>query len=103
MTDLTFHLISEEVLLHLKRDAILINIARGALIDEKALNNILKIRPDIYVVLDVFEDEPLPEDSPLWTYPNIALSPHNSFISDGNNKRLFSVIYNNLKTYLLHI
>ena len=103
LTDLTFHLISEEVLSHLKRDAILINIARGALIDEKALNNILKIRPDIYVVLDVFEEEPLSEDNPLWTYPNIALSPHNSFISDGNNKRLFSVIYNNLKTYLLHI
>lgn len=103
LTNLTFHLISEEVLSHLKHDAILVNIARGALIDEKALNNILKVRPDIYVVLDVFEKEPLPEDNPLWKYPNIALSPHNSYVSNGNNKRLFSLIYDNLKTYLLSI
>ena len=100
LTDQTYHLISEEILVRLKKDAILVNIARGALIDEKALYEVLVERPDVYAVLDVFEREPLADDSPLWRLPNVALSPHNSFVSDGNSERMFSVIYNNLKEYL---
>ena len=100
LTVQTYHLISRDMLARLKKDAILVNIARGALIDEKALCEVLVERPDVYAVLDVFEQEPLTDDSPLWRLPNVALSPHNSFVSDGNNERMFSVIYNNLKAYL---
>ena len=78
----------------------MVNIARGALVDEGALGEVLAERPDVYAALDVFEQEPLPEGSPLWRLPNVALSPHNSFVSDGNAERMFSVIYNNLKNYL---
>lgn len=93
-------LISREVLNSLKADAMLVNIARGGLIDESALCDCLKSRKDVYAALDVFEVEPLPSDSPLWQLENIAISPHNSFVSDGNNERMFKVIYENLKEFI---
>ena len=96
----THHLISKELLLSMKKEAILVNIARGGLIDTRALIDAMNARPDLYAALDVFEEEPLSQDSPLWTLPNVAISPHNSFVSNGNNARMFSVIYNNLKSFL---
>lgn len=93
-------LISRKVLSSIKEGAVLVNIARGGLIDEKAMCEVLAERKDLFAALDVFETEPLSEDSPLWKLGNVAVSPHNSFVSDGNNARMFAVIYNNLKNYL---
>lgn len=100
LTDETKHMISKPILEAMKRDAMLVNIARGGLIDTAALIDVLTERKDLYAALDVFEEEPLAVDSPLWKLPNVAVSPHNSFVSNGNNERMFSVIYNNLKAYL---
>ena len=75
------------------------NIARGQLIDEQALTDVLAERQDLYAALDVFEQEPLAADSPLWKMKNVAVSPHNSFVSNGNNERMFNVMYNNLKDF----
>ena len=88
------------ILESMKKDAVLVNIARGGLVDTEDLIEVLKDRQDLFAALDVFEEEPLPQDSMLWSLPNVAVSPHNSFVSDGNNERMFSVIYNNLKQYL---
>lgn len=96
----THHIISKEMLVSLREEAILVNIARGGLIDTKALVNVLQTRTDLFAALDVFEEEPLAADSLLWALPNAVVSPHNSFVSNGNNERMFSVIYNNLKQYL---
>ncbi len=96
----THHMISKEMLMSLREEAILVNIARGGLIDTKALVNVLQTRTDLFAALDVFEEEPLAADSLLWALPNAVVSPHNSFVSNGNNERMFSVIYNNLKQYL---
>lgn len=93
-------LVSCEVLQAMKKSAVLINIARGGLIDEPAMCEILKERRDLFAVLDVFETEPLPKHSPLWELQNVAISPHNSFVSDGNNKRMFDLMYNNLKAFI---
>jgi phosphoglycerate dehydrogenase-like enzyme len=93
-------LISKEILLNLKANAMLVNIARGGLIDETAMCNSLAERKDVFAALDVFEAEPLSEDSPLWQLENVALSPHNSFVSNGNNKRMFDVMYRNLKQFI---
>ena len=93
-------LISREVLMAMKKDAVLVNIARGGLIDEQAMCEVLAERTDLFAVLDVFEQEPLAEDSPLWKLENVAVSPHNSFASDGSNKRMFDVMYNNLKAFI---
>ena len=61
---------------------------------------VLNIRKDLFVALDVFETEPLERASPLWNMDNVAISPHNSFVSDCNNKRMFGLIYKNLREFI---
>jgi phosphoglycerate dehydrogenase-like enzyme len=96
----THHLLSSEILNSLRKDAILVNIARGGLIDTKALINVLTERTDLFAALDVFEEEPLTKENVIWSLSNVAVSPHNSFVSNGNNNRMFSVIYSNLKEFI---
>ena len=93
-------LISYDVMKGMKENATLVNIARGGLIDQKALVQILCERKDLFAALDVFENEPLEEESPLWTMDNVAVSPHNSFVSDRNNERMFEVMYQNLNNFI---
>lgn len=93
-------LVSREILNNLKANSTLVNIARGGLIDENALCEVLGERKDLFAALDVFETEPLKETSPLWHLENVALSPHNSFVSEGNNPRMFDVLYKNLKSFM---
>lgn len=82
----------------MKEGAVLVNIARGALVDEQALLTALadKLRG---AALDVFQSEPLPSDSPLWTRENVLLTPHNSFVGDGNAARLDALILSNLRAF----
>lgn len=80
----------------MKQDAMLVNVARGALIDEAALLASLRSGHIAAAALDVFASEPLPPDSPLWTAPNLCLTPHNSFVGSGNAARLFQLIQHNL-------
>ncbi len=96
----TEKIISREVMMSMKENAMLVNIARGGLIDEQAMCEVLSLRKDVFVALDVFELEPLSSNSPLWLMENVAVSPHNSFVSDGNNARMFDVIYDNLKLFI---
>ncbi len=96
----THHIISKEILQSLKNNAILVNIARGGLIDEQAMCEVLTDRKDLFAALDVFEAEPLSEESPLWKLDNVAVSPHNSFVSEGNSARMFAVMYQNLKKFI---
>ena len=91
----TRHLIDNRKLSLMKDGATLVNIARGAIIDTKALLN--HIDRFTGVVLDVFEEEPLNENSPLWDKQNIILTPHNSFVGEGNGERLRELVINYLK------
>lgn len=92
----THHFINADVLKRLKPHSILINLSRGGLIDETALTATLSQRQDITAVLDVFEHEPLAEDSPLWNMPNVRIYPHNSFVGEHNTERLHRLIVENL-------
>lgn len=92
--------INREILMSLRKNALIINISRGPLIDEKALIEVLNTRKDLHAALDVFTVEPLSPESPLWEMENVDVSPHNSFIGDGNNERMFSLIHNNLKSFI---
>lgn len=94
-------IISRDILSAMKSNAMIVNIARGGLIDEQAMCEVLTERKDLFAALDVFETEPLVQDSPLWKLENVAISPHNSFVSEGNNRRMFNVIYNNLKDFIV--
>lgn len=93
-------MISREILLAMKKNAVLVNIARGGLIDEQAMCEVITERKDLFAALDVFETEPLNDESPLWKLENVALSPHNSFVSDGNNDRMFGVMLTNLRNFI---
>jgi D-3-phosphoglycerate dehydrogenase len=74
----SFHLINNETLPHMKQDSILINTSRGPVIDETALVEALRSGVLAGAALDVFEEEPLPKDSPLLKMDNVMLAPHNA-------------------------
>ncbi len=94
LTEKTRHLMDEMRLRLLKNTAVLVNIARGGLVDAAALLDAL---PHLGgAVLDVFEEEPLPERSPLWTMENVIVTPHNSFAGEGNQERLTKCVMRNL-------
>lgn len=98
LTEDTVHLVDECRLQSMKPGAILVNIARGLLVDTGALISALQTHL-CGAVLDVFEEEPLGEDSPLWEMENVILTPHNSFVGDGNTNRLSRLIMDNLEKY----
>lgn len=75
-TDETKHIINAELIDKIKNDAIIINVGRGTAIDEAALIEALKNNKLGGVALDVFESEPLSQDSPLWTLKNTIITPH---------------------------
>ncbi len=74
----SFHLINAKTLAKMKPEAILINTARGPIVEEKALIEALQTKRLAGAALDVFEVEPLPLDSPLLKMDNVMLAPHNS-------------------------
>ena len=96
LTDQTRHMFDRKMLAELPDGAILVNIARGALVETSTLADELK-NGRIGAMLDVFEEEPLPKDSPLWDMENVIITPHNSFVGDGDAARLWGIIKENLK------
>ena len=72
----THHLIGGKEIGHLRPSAVLINVGRGAVIDEPALVEALRDGRLRGAALDVFEEEPLPAESPLWGMESVLLSPH---------------------------
>ena len=98
LTKDTRGLIGSDRLARLKSGSILVNIARGPIVDEAALTEALRSGSLSGAVLDVFETEPLTETSPLWDMQNVILTPHNSFVGEGNNKRLCAIILSNLQS-----
>ncbi|HEY0603266.1 MAG TPA: D-2-hydroxyacid dehydrogenase [Herpetosiphonaceae bacterium] len=84
----------------LPRGAVLINIGRGALVDEAALLDALRSGRLGGAGLDVFAQEPLPPDSPLWELPNVLISPHSGGNSQRENARLVDLFCDNLRRWL---
>ncbi len=97
LTDQTRHLINKNRVVAMRDDAVLINVARGGLIDENALIQGLHKGKFLGVALDVFEEEPLLSGSALWNMERVIVTPHNSFVSDKVSDRLFKVIVDNLE------
>lgn len=96
----TEKLIGERQLSVMRRGAFLINIARGAVVDEPALIRALQSGQLGGAALDVFAKEPLPPESPLWDLPNVLVCPHSASTADQENARLTELFCDNLKRYL---
>lgn len=99
-TDETHHLIDDEALAVMNPKAYLINVSRGTIVDQQALIRHLKEQSIQGAALDVFEKEPLPEDSPLWELSNADITPHNSWVSEMRNQRRFDTLYKNCDRYI---
>ena len=74
----SYHLLNREAIAQMRPDAILVNTSRGQVVDESALIDALQTDRIAGAALDVFEDEPLPTDSPLRSMDNVLLAPHNA-------------------------
>ncbi len=98
-TDATEHLMGREQLAMMKRSAVLINIARGVVVDEAALIAALQAGTIAGAALDVFATEPLPTDSPLWELPNVLISPHSASTADSENAKLTALFIDNLQRF----
>ena len=93
-------LVDASFLAAMRTDALLINIGRGALVDEAALITALDQGRPAAAVLDVTATEPLPADDPLWSHPKVTVTPHSSAQGDGRHARAASVFADNLARYV---
>jgi len=99
-TDETDQLIGSAELALLPQGAVLINIARGSVVDQGALTEALRAGHLGGAALDVFEAEPLPPDDPLWSMPNVIISPHSASTADSENRKLTRLFCDNLRRFL---
>ncbi len=96
LTEQTRHLFDEKRFSFMRQGSVLVNISRGGIVDTDALIAALKDNLS-GAVLDVFEQEPLEATDPLWNMENVIITPHNSFVGEGNHGRMLDIILLNLK------
>lgn len=100
LTDDTRHILDETAFKAMKETAYLVNVGRGELVDEEALIEALVEKQIAGAALDVFEKEPLPEDSPLWDMENVIISPHISGLSHHLRDETLDLFVENINRYL---
>jgi phosphoglycerate dehydrogenase-like enzyme len=99
-TPQTRHLVSAQVLAAMKPDAYFLNLARGGVLDEAALLDVLREQRIAGAALDVFETEPLPPDHPFWDQDNLIITCHQGSVHEGSALQNLPTIQANLRTFL---
>ena len=99
LSDRTRHMIGDSVLGAMKRTGVIINLARGPVVDEKALVRRLRDGSIAGAGLDVFEEEPLPGSSPLWDMPNVIVTPRVGGMSDVFALQILPIVVHNLNCF----
>lgn len=99
LSDATRHLIGSRELALMKPSAVLVNMARGGVVDEAALIETMRRGGIAGAGLDVFEREPLPADSPLWDLPNVAITPHTTPQVPDRTGRSLEMIVENVRRF----
>jgi phosphoglycerate dehydrogenase-like enzyme len=100
LTEKTQGMIGAEEFAAMKETAYLVDVSRGGVIDHIALIRALKDKKIGGVALDVFPEEPLPQDSPLWKFSNVIITPHIAGNSPQYNQRAAALFIDNLNRYL---
>ena len=101
LNEKTRHLLGREAFEHMKNTAILINIARGPLVDPEALIEALEENKIRAAALDVFEQEPLPAENPLWNVENLYISSHKAGMGDSWKGFIGDLIMRNIDNYFM--
>ena len=96
----THNIVGEKVFAAMKRSAYLVNVARGGVVDEPALIEALEAGEIAGAGLDVFSQEPLPPDNPLWKTRNVTVFPHLGGYSQGYEDRAMPTIETNMRCFL---
>lgn len=99
LTDETERLLGMDEFRQMPSDAVLVNIARGEVVDEAALVRALQYKVIAGAALDVFETEPLPSDSPLWDLSNVLLTPHMAGSTPKKDERWAEIIAENYRRF----
>jgi phosphoglycerate dehydrogenase-like enzyme len=102
LTEATRGLINADRLAAMRPDAYLINVGRGPQVDESALADVLRNHRIAGAALDVFEEEPLPAESPLWELENLLITPHTAGLTEKLWQRHYALFSENLRRYLAH-
>jgi phosphoglycerate dehydrogenase-like enzyme len=100
LTDDTRGIIDRDVIDRMPATSLFVNVARGALVDQRALTDALASGRIAGAGLDVFATEPLPPDDPLWDLPNVVITPHNAGSSLGGPRAVVEIFFANLALYL---
>jgi phosphoglycerate dehydrogenase-like enzyme len=100
LTQKTSGLIDQKALSAMKEEAVLVNVSRGAVINEWDLLNHLGQGHLLGAALDVFNEEPLPPNHDLWRHPRVIATPHNSFLSVNVRDRAFDLAYDNIRAFI---
>jgi phosphoglycerate dehydrogenase-like enzyme len=103
LTDETRGMLNAQVLAAFKQSAFLIDISRGGIVDNTALIKALQEKKIAGAALDVFPEEPLPSNSPLWGMPNVIITPHISGNSPKYDERAMALFAENLERYLTNL
>jgi phosphoglycerate dehydrogenase-like enzyme len=102
VTDKTRRLFDGFRLALMKPSAYLVNVARGSLIDHEALASAIREKHLAGAALDVFDEEPLAADSPLWEIEELLITPHTAALSENLWQRHFDLLAENLKRFRAH-
>jgi phosphoglycerate dehydrogenase-like enzyme len=96
----TVNMIDRSIFSAMKRGAVLVNVARGSVVDESAMIDALEAGTVGFAALDVTATEPLPASSRLWTHPNVLISPHSASTVARENSLIADIFIHNLQCML---
>jgi phosphoglycerate dehydrogenase-like enzyme len=96
----TYHIFNSDIFEKMKKSAVFVNVGRGDTVHTKELITALEEKHFAFAALDVFEEEPLPKESPLWEFDNVLITPHISGMTVDFQNKFMKIFLSNLKSYV---